>query len=67
MIQLTVNGKPREIAAETPLLDFLAAHNLNPKAIAVEYNGEIAPRGTYDRITLRSGDRLEIVRMMGGG
>lgn len=67
MITLTINGKPRELERETPLLDFLAQHNLNPKALAVEYNGEIAPRDAYDRVTLRAGDRVEIVRMMGGG
>ena len=67
MITLTVNGKTRELAGETPLLDFLAQHNLNPQAVAVEYNGEIAPKPTYSQIVLRAGDRVEIVRMMGGG
>ncbi|HEX2171116.1 MAG TPA: sulfur carrier protein ThiS [Dehalococcoidia bacterium] len=67
MITLTVNGKPRDLDQETPLLDFLTQFKLNPKAVAVEYNGEIAPRETYDRIVLKAGDRVEIVRMMGGG
>ena len=67
MITLTVNGKTRELAGETLLLDFLAQHNLNPQAVAVEYNGEIAPKPTYSQIILRAGDRVEIVRMMGGG
>lgn len=67
MITLTVNGKPRELPGETPLLDFLEQHKLNPKAVAVEYNGDIVPRDTYAGVTLRAGDRVEIVRMMGGG
>ena len=67
MISITINGKVRELDGETPLLEFLAQHNLNPQAIAVEYNGQIAPRPTYPDIILRAGDRVEIVRMMGGG
>lgn len=67
MITLTVNGKPRELPDQTPLLDFLEQHKLNPQAVAVEYNGEIVPREKYAGVTLRAGDRVEIVRMMGGG
>ena len=67
MITLTINGKARELEGETPLLEFLGQHNLNPRAVAVEYNGAIAPRDTYSEIVLRAGDRVEIVRMMGGG
>src|SRR5919199_2479480 len=67
MLSLTVNGKPREIAAPTTLLAFLQAHDVNPQLIAVEYNGDIVKRERYAQITLQEGDRLEIVHMVGGG
>ncbi len=67
MLTVTINGKERSLAGETPLLDYLRELNLEPKAVAVEYNGEIAPKPTYSQIVLRAGDRVEIVRMMGGG
>jgi thiamine biosynthesis protein ThiS len=67
MIALTVNGKVREIGEPMTLLAFLKAHNIDPRLIAVEHNGEIVRRDRYDAVTLQAGDRLEIVHMVGGG
>ncbi len=62
-----VNGKDVELAGETPLLEYLARLGLDPRAIAVEQNGEILQRDQYQAATLRDGDVVEIVRMVGGG
>jgi thiamine biosynthesis protein ThiS len=35
--------------------------------VAVEHNGEIIERSGYEAVTLRDGDQVEIVRMVGGG
>ena len=67
MIALTVNGKTREIAEPMTLLAFLQAHNVDPRLIAVEHNGEIVRRDCYEAVTRAAGDRLEIVHMVGGG
>jgi thiamine biosynthesis protein ThiS len=67
MIRLTINGKQRELQAPMPLLAFLEQHRINPQVIAVEYNGEILKRERFGDITLREGDRVEIVHMVGGG
>ena len=67
MMQLTVNGKPREVAAESCLLDFLEQQHVNPQLIAIEYNGDIIKRDQFGEIVLHEGDRLEIVHMVGGG
>jgi len=62
-----INGRDVELAAETSLLDYLASVGLDPRAVAVEHNGEILQRDVYERAILRDGDVLEIVRMVGGG
>src|SRR5207249_4709257 len=67
MISLQVNGKKVELDQPTPLLDYLERLGVNPRTVAVEHNGEIIPRTSYTRITFRDGDRVEIVRMVGGG
>jgi thiamine biosynthesis protein ThiS len=67
MITLQVNGKPVELERPTPLLDYLAQLGVNPRAIAVEHNGDIIERAAYDGVTLRDGDTVEILRMVGGG
>lgn len=66
-VTVTVNGKRREIEREMPLLDFLAAHDINPRLVAVAINGDVLPKGEYASATVRAGDTLEIVRMVGGG
>jgi len=67
VITLTVNGKRRELAAETDLPSLLDELQIDPRAVAVAHNGEIVPRDRYSTIRLREGDTLEIVRMVGGG
>jgi thiamine biosynthesis protein ThiS len=67
VIALRINGKTVELAAPTALLDYLRELGVEPRAVAVEHNGVIVERNVYASITLRSGDTLEIVRMVGGG
>lgn len=67
MIVLQVNGKPVELDAPTPLLAYLEKLGVNPRAVAVEHNGEILQRDAYAATVLGEGDRVEIVRMVGGG
>ena len=67
MIALHVNGKTVELERPTPLLEYLERLGLDSRAVAVEHNGEILARAAYAGTTLRDGDRVEIVRMVGGG
>lgn len=67
MIKLTINGKERTLPAETPLMRFLTDNSIDPRIIAVEHNGTILDREQFASVTLRDGDRVEIVRMIGGG
>jgi thiamine biosynthesis protein ThiS len=50
-----------------PLLDFLAANDVNPKLVAVAINGDVIPKSTFPGAVVREGDDIEIVRMVGGG
>ena len=67
MINLKVNGKGVELPGATLLLDYVATLGVDPRAIAVEVNGEILPRERFAGCTLQDGDQVEIVRMVGGG
>jgi len=67
VITLQVNGKQVELERATPLLAYLEQLGVNPKAIAVEHNGTILERAAYEAVTLKQGDTVEIVRMVGGG
>ena len=66
-MQLTVNGKPRQVDGTPTLHEFLLSFNLNPALVAVEHNGEIIRRERFADVVLHDGDQIEIIHMVGGG
>ncbi|MGK7929840.1 MAG: sulfur carrier protein ThiS [Microcystaceae cyanobacterium] len=66
-ITVQINGKDTQCQPDTNLPQFLDEIGLNPRLIAVEYNGEILHRQFWDSTQLQGGDRLEIVTIVGGG
>jgi sulfur carrier protein len=66
-ISIQVNGDAKTCPAGTHLSDFLIQAGLNPRLVAVEYNGEILARSHWQSTTLQAGDHLEIVTIVGGG
>jgi sulfur carrier protein len=67
VITLQVNGKKIELDAPMPLVLYIEKLGVNPRAVAVEHNGEIIQRTQFAAVVLQEGDRVEIVRMVGGG
>ncbi len=67
MISLTLNGKPRSFDAEVSVPELLRQLDINPRLVAVAINGEVVPKKSLDATTIRDGDTIEIVRMVGGG
>ncbi len=65
-LSLTVNGDQRRTHAAS-IADLVRELGLAPQKVAVEHNGEIAPRSTLEAVLLADGDVLEIVHFVGGG
>ncbi len=66
-IRVLLNGDSTELPAELTLSDFVARLGLDPRAVAIERNGLIAPRATYSSTVVEDGDRLEVVHFVQGG
>ena len=66
-ITLQVNGDRHTCDANTSLPAFLTQLGLNPRLVAVEYNGEILHRQFWEQTEMQPDDRLEIVTIVGGG
>ena len=69
-LRLLVNGLPRTLDgldSPAPLTSVLERLELRPDRIAVELNGEIAPRTKWAELTVAEGNRIEIVHFVGGG
>ena len=67
MISLTINGKARSLEREMSVPDLLRVLEINQRLVAVAINGEVVPKREHARTTVRGGDAVEIVRMVGGG
>ncbi|GAB4374267.1 MAG: sulfur carrier protein ThiS [Elainellaceae cyanobacterium] len=67
LIRLQVNGEARQCAAHMALPQLLESLGMNPRLVAVEYNGEILHRQFWQETEVQEGDRLEIVTIVGGG
>ncbi len=68
MIEVTVNGAPQRLAAarlDRALGELLPAEPGRGTAVAL--NGRLVPRTLWSETAIAAGDRLEIVRAVGGG
>jgi len=66
-MRIVVNGEPREVEAGITVAALIQNLEFEGKRLAVEVNEEIVPRGEHPGRSLREGDRVEIVRAIGGG
>ncbi|MDO9602734.1 MAG: sulfur carrier protein ThiS [Rhodocyclaceae bacterium] len=67
MLEISINGAPRQVPAPLTLAALLENEGLLGKRVAVEKNGEIVPKSQHASTLLAAGDRLEIVVAVGGG
>ena len=64
---IIVNGEEFEIDSGSSVAKLVKERSLDRSRVAVELNGEIVPRGTFDDTLLHDGDKVEIVHFVGGG
>jgi|KNS5Surf_metaT_FD_contig_31_8403328_length_278_multi_3_in_0_out_0_1 sulfur carrier protein len=64
---LFVNGHLINDFKSMSLKRFLDQKGLAEKRIAVELNGQVVPRSTYESTVLECGDKIEIIGVIGGG
>ncbi len=66
-MKATVNGEARQVEEGTTLRALVEALGLHPGAVAVAVNGEVVPRAEHAGRTVGEGDRVEVIRAVGGG
>lgn len=63
---IIVNGENLDTHART-LSEYLRETGYNIAGVAVELNGSIIAKAEYDNTELKDGDKMEIVKFVGGG
>ena len=65
--EIRVNGETVQIAPGTTLGGWLSDLGKDPRSVAIELDGAIVPRSTYDSTVLEDGAKLELVQFVQGG
>ncbi len=66
-VTIVVNGKPMDVPDGLSLEGLLAQLGVPRQFTAVAVNREVTPKSRYPETFLHEGDKIEIVRPMGGG
>ncbi len=66
-MKILVNGKTVSVEESTTVLTLLTGRDLDPEKVVVERNGEIVPGYDFGQTKLATGDKLEVLRFVGGG
>ena len=66
-MELTVNGKTRQLRGRRTVHELVVDLGLGKAAIAVELNQQVIPRADHKTAELNDGDQIEIVTLVGGG
>lgn len=64
---MQVNGMEKHVEEGMTLSAFAEQEGYQLDRIAVERNGEIVPKASYENTVLQDADILEIVQFVGGG
>ncbi len=66
-MQITLNGDRTEVAEVSTVASLLIQLSIGRDRVAVERNGDIVPKATYEQQALAENDTIEIVHFVGGG
>ena len=66
-MQISVNGEEMEVSPGFTIGNLLNLLDLTPERLAVEKNGMVISRKLLTETILEEGDKLEIVKAIGGG
>ena len=66
-MKIVLNGKDMELDKVMSIESLLAIRGLEPDRVVVECNFDIVKREDLDKVILKEGDKLEVLRFVGGG
>ena len=66
-MKIILNGEKKIISEGMNILQLLEEFKISPNRVAVEINKKIVKREHFNSTEIKNDDKIEIVRMMGGG
>ena len=66
-IKIYVNGDLKKFPLKINIISILESLNISSKHIAIEINEILVFRSDWEKTNLKDGDKVEIVKAIGGG
>ena len=66
-MEIVVNGKTETLDKELSVLELLEKLDVAKVGTAIAINNQIVPRDSHANARISDGDRIEIIRPIGGG
>jgi thiamine biosynthesis protein ThiS len=66
-ITIILNGQDKSLDNSKTLLDLLGLLEIPPRGVIIERNRQIVDKESMDHVILEEGDKVEIIRIVGGG
>ena len=66
-ITIFINGDLKKFPQEINIISVLESLNISSKHIAIEINENLVFRSDWQETNLKDGDKIEIVKAIGGG
>ena len=66
-MKLVINGAQKELVGARTVLGLVEILMLDPRTLVIEHNGCVLRRDQLQDAALADGDRIELVRFVGGG
>ncbi|HVF52862.1 MAG TPA: sulfur carrier protein ThiS [Actinomycetota bacterium] len=67
MTRLWINGSAVELDDDAHVSDIVGRFTVSPRGTAVAVNGEVVPRSRWSDVSVKDGDRVEVLGAIGGG
>ncbi len=67
MIAIELNGQPHQVAPHHNVQDLIDALSLTNQALAVAVNRSVVPRSKWTEVRFVGGEKVDIVKAIGGG
>ncbi len=66
-MEIFINGEKKELTEQLKLLNLIQKFKINSKNLIIEINGEFVDNQNYEKVVVKAGDKIELIRFIGGG
>lgn len=66
-MDIICNGEKKAVDEQSTLSDLVDSFDIDPRTLVAEVNGKIIEHSNFPERKIEEGDRIELIRFVGGG